>query len=180
MTKTHLTTTKTLPSASYSKQPGRMSQKLNQKLCVRRRGRWSTVKSIEIQILSASASLCVTNSTSSTNNPTTANNSTSSTALVYTESSCKKRRTKYENFKSTYETKLKQALTKLAEKNFTSTHLTKKQGCAILCEVCSKFHRDTQKKFNAKTALKNAIKTYPHFRDIATLKLDILTSDMFE
>ena len=103
--------------------------------------------------LNASASSPVTNSTSSTDNSTTANNSTSSTVLVNAEPSHKKRRTKDEHFKSDYETELKQSLTKLAETNFIATCLTKKQCCAILWEVCNKFHRGTKKKIDAKTAL---------------------------
>jgi len=58
--------------------------------------------------------------------------------------------------------------------------LTKKQCCAILWEICNTFHRDTNKKIDAKTALKNVIENYPHFRDIAALKLDVLASEMIE
>ena len=92
----------------------------------------------------------------------------------------KKRRTKDDHFKSDYANETKQALTKLNNKNFNPSRLSKKDCCSILWEITTEFHKDTEKDFDAKTALKNAIENYPHFRDVFALKLDSLTSDMIE
>ena len=135
---------------------------------------------------SASSSAAIINTSSIANsvnnalNPAAANNSISSAAITSARPNKKKRRTKDEHFKSDYASEMKQALTKLNNKNFNPSRLSKKDCCSILWEITTEFHKDTEKDFDAKTALKNAIENYPHFRDVFALKLDSLTYDMIE